>query len=197
MFGIDVVEILARDGIERRHHRRVRAAETFLQIVLDALQCRRLALLDGVELSVGQADRSAGCRHRGFIRGFRPRSGGGVRTRRQAKRTGGGDHPAARDRAERSCHPWLFLVAGNIISVITYRNAAHNRTRLKPASRAIRFASGVATTEKAPLSPQAHGRKPPDPVRDSPNGNGSPSASDTGASVTSTSAARANQGRSS
>src|SRR6202020_3466227 len=145
-------------------------------------QCRRLALLDGVELCVGQADGAAASHHCCLVGGSRP-CRGGVRPLCQAKRAGCGDHSAARDRAERSCHAWLFLVAGNITSAITYSTAADNRTRLKPASRAIRLASGVATTENAPFSPQAHGRNPPDPVRDRPRGNGRPSASEAGGST--------------
>ena len=55
-----------------------------------------------------------------------------------------------------------------------------------------------ATAEKAPFSAQAQGRNPPpaDPARARPSGKGSPSATETGATSTSTRAARTAQGRS-
>ena len=74
----------------------------------------------------------------------------------------------------------------------TARGAQQNP--VNPASRAIRLASGVATTENAPFSPHAQGRNPPEPARARPSGNGRPSASDTGARTAITSTARASQG---
>ena len=93
-------------------------------------------------------------------------------------RRGGNAHSAARDRTEKCCHARLFLAAGNVTRAITYSTAAVSRTRLNPASRAIRLASGVATTEKAPFSAQAQGSNPPDPVWDRPSGKNRPRASD-------------------
>src|SRR6201999_3783622 len=120
-------------------------AEPFLQICLDVMQRGRLALLDRIELRIRQADGTAGRIHRLLVGGAGP--GRRLARARQTKRARGGDYSATRDRAERCCHAWLFLAAGNITSATTYSTAAQSRTRLKPASRAIRLASGVATTE--------------------------------------------------
>ena len=83
---------------------------------------------------------------------------------------GGGNHSAAGDGTGISCQAELFLIAGNVTRAMPYRIAAHKRTLLNPASRAIRFASGVATTENAPFSPHAQGRNPPFPPGSGPAG---------------------------
>jgi len=95
-----VVEILARHGGERRHHRRVGVPQPFLQVLLDALHRRRLARLDRVELRVGQLHAAAGAGHRVLVRLARPRRAGGRRVggagrARQRGREGGGDQLAA------------------------------------------------------------------------------------------------------
>src|SRR5579859_3799643 len=197
MLGVDVMEIFARHLFEGGHDNGIGGAEPFLQIALDALQRRRLPLLNGVELRFGQADRAARRVHRVLVGLTRPCGCIGAHRARQKGSAGGGNHSAARDRVDRNCHALVFLAAGNVISAVTYRKAAQSRTRLNPSSRAITLASGVATTENAPFRPQAQGRKPPEPVRARPRGNGRPRAKEAGASVNSTSNARASHGRSS
>lgn len=86
-------------------------------------------------------------------------------------------------------------MTGNVNSAIPYKIAAHKRTLSNPASRAIKLASGVATTENAPFKPQAQGSKPLCPARLNPNGNGKPNNTDTGATTASSAAARASQGQ--
>src|SRR5690242_4494177 len=109
-----------------------------LQIALDQVQSGGLALLDRLELRVGQADRATGLLHRLLVRGESPYCCRSVA--REAQCAGGGNHSAARDPTDMCCQTGLFLAAGNIIMASTYSSAAERRTRLKPASRAIRLA---------------------------------------------------------
>src|SRR5689334_23174726 len=112
-----------------------------LQITLDEMQGRGLALLDRLELRVGQADWATGLLHCLLVRGECPcRS---RRVARKAQRAGRGNYSAARDPTDMCCQTGLFLAARNVIRASTYSSAAESRTRLKPASRAIRLASGV------------------------------------------------------
>ena len=74
---------------------------------------------------------------------------------------------------------------------IQHRRGRADTQLQPPLCGQSRFASGVATTLKRRRSPPRRtAASRPEPARASPNGNGMPSATDTGATATTTSAAR-------